>query len=529
MGARGMSGDGDGEGTMEATRMVRRRRPGVAALLALGVIGLALAIVAGRPGPGPVLATVAVGFWGVTPTITVDEVVGRAYVPARVGSGGGGVGGVQVVDTATGAVVGTVTLPGQNGGALVVAVDGRRGRAYAATNGGTRCGSTGSGLQTCTAIGAAVVALDARTGQSLPLLSVDAGHGLSIDARTGLLYALPSGGTVGGGAPTVLRAHDPHTGRVVRTIALRDDSPNGGVGALAIDGRGVGALAIDGRGVGALAIDGRGRMLVAVRVAFRPVGTATVSVDVVDLTRGRLVGHIVLPSAGFIAAYRPPLLDAARGRAYIGLSSYGSGPAQVAVIDTGRGTLVRDLATGVGFGTIAEDTRTGRVFATALGAVRTVTTRTPGGGTGTRQIPGGVGGLRVLDARSGTLLQRVPIGVGTTDVVVDERRGRVYALNIGPADARGGLTHPGTLSVVDERSGRVMRTLAVGAVPVTLALDRRHDRLLVGCYGAVGGTPNDPWAWVPSQVRRLLPVVPRPTAPSATPQGSVMVLDTTRL
>ncbi len=504
---------------MGRVRPVRRRRPGAAVLLGLGVSGLALAIVAGRSGPSSVRATVAVGFWGVAPTITVDEVVGRAYVPARVGSGGRGVGGVQVVDTATGAVVGTVTLPGQNGGALAVAVDGRRGRAYAATNGGTRCGSTGSGLQTCTAIGAAVVALDARTGQSLPLLSVDAGHGLSIDARTGLLYALPSGGTVGGGAPTVLRAHDPHTGRVVRTIALPDDSPNGGVGA----------LAIDGRGVGALAIDGRGRVLVAVRVAFRPVGAATVSVDVVDLTRGRLVGHIVLPGAGFIAAYRPPLLDAARGRAYIGLSTYGSGPAQVAVIDTGRGTLVRDLATGVGFGTIAEDTRTGRVFATALGAVRTVTTRTPGGGTGTRQVPGGVGGLRVLDARSGTLLQRVPIGVGTTDVVVDERRGRVYALNIGPADARGRLTHPGTLSVVDERSGRVMRTLAVGAVPVTLALDRRHDRLLVGCYGAVGGTPDDPWAWVPSQVRRLLPFVPRPTAPSATPQGSVMVLDTTRL
>ena len=77
---------------MGRVRPVRRRRPGAAVLLGLGVSGLALAIVAGRSGPSSVRATVAVGFWGVAPTITVDEVVGRAYVPARVGSGGGGWG-----------------------------------------------------------------------------------------------------------------------------------------------------------------------------------------------------------------------------------------------------------------------------------------------------------------------------------------------------------------------------------------------------------------------------------------------------
>jgi len=30
-------------------------------------------------------------------------------------------------------------------------------------------------------------------------------------------------------------------------------------------------------------------------------------------------------------------------------------------------------------------------------------------------------------------------------------------------------------------------------------------------------------------VRRLLPFLPRPPAPTSTPQGSVMILDTTRL
>jgi len=87
--------------------------------------------------------------------------------------------------------------------------------------------------------------------------------------------------------------------------------------------------------------------------------------------------------------------------------------------------------------------------------------------------------------------------------------------------------------VVDERTWRVMRTLAVGAAPVALALDRRHDRLLVACAGpspgVSGGTREDPWGWLPGPVRHLLPFLPRPPAPPATPQGSVTVLDTARL
>jgi len=63
---------------MEATRMVRRRRPGVAALLALGVIGLALAIVAGRPGPGPVLTTRGSAIIG-------TDLYGKLQLPENVG------------------------------------------------------------------------------------------------------------------------------------------------------------------------------------------------------------------------------------------------------------------------------------------------------------------------------------------------------------------------------------------------------------------------------------------------------------
>jgi len=519
MGARGMSGDGDGEGTMEATRMVRRRRPGVAALLALGVIGLALAIVAGRPGPGPVLTTIAVGSFSGAASLSVDEGAGRAYVVADSGGGSAGHAVVRVLDTTRATVVRTTALPGQPFGLTTVLVDARRGRAYAASTGSTSCSSSGGGPQTCTTTGAAVVVLDARTGQPLRTLAVDAGRGLALDGRTGLLYALPSaGGTPSGGPPTPgsgttrVTVIDPRTGRVVRTIAL----PGGGG---------------QGGDVGTLAIDARGGRLVVVRTfasGFRGSGTPPSAVDVVALVDGRLLRHALLRHAPLTAARFGPfgslLIDEPRERAF-----YIAG-AGVSTLDPQRGTLVRVTPTGGGVGTLVEDARTGHVFTTTLGPLRVVATGARNSGAGTQtQVPAGVGSLLMLDARSGALVRTLPIGPATTGVAVDERRGRVYVLSIGFADAHNRLTRPGTLSVVDERRGQSVRTLAVGAVPVWLALDRRHDRLLVGCIGAFGGTPDDPWGWVPGPVRRLLPFLPRPPAPTSTPQGSVLILDTTRL
>jgi len=496
---------------MDVTRMVRRRRPGVAVLLALGVIGLALAIVAGRPGPGPVLTTIAVGSFSGVASISVDEGAGRAYVVADSG-GGSGHEVVRVLDTTRATVVRTAALPGQLFGLTTVLVDARRGRAYTASTGSASCISSGGGPQTCTITGAAVVVLDARTGQPLRTLAVDAGRGLAIDGRTGLLYALPTaGGTPSGGPPTPggppthVTVIDPRTGRVVQTIAL----PGGGG---------------QGFGVGTLAIDARGGRLVVVRTfasGFRGSGTPPSAVDVVALADGRLLRHAPLPGARF-GPFGSLLIDEPRERAFF---IAGAG---VSTLDPQRGTLVRVTPTGGGVGTLVEDARTGHVFTTTLGPLRVVAMGA-GNSAARTQVPAGVGSLRMLDARSGALLRTLPIGPATTGVAVDERRGRVYVLSVGFADAHNRLTRPGTLSVVDERSGQSVRTLAVGAVPVLLALDRRHDRLLVGCIGAFGGTPDDPWGWVPGPVRRLLPFLPRPPAPTSTPQGSVMILDTTRL
>lgn len=81
---------GEGEGTMGASRTVRRRPLASAGVITLAAVALTLLVVAGvarRPPPGPVLATIAIGSWAGLPAIGVDEVAGRAYVAAR----GGGV------------------------------------------------------------------------------------------------------------------------------------------------------------------------------------------------------------------------------------------------------------------------------------------------------------------------------------------------------------------------------------------------------------------------------------------------------
>jgi len=314
---------------MEATRMVRRRRPGVAVLLALGVIGLALAIVAGRPGPGPVLTTIAVGSFSGGASLSVDEEAGRAYVVAYSGGGSAGRAVVRVLDTTRATVVRTTALPGQPFGLTTVLVDARRGRAYAASTGSTSCGSSGGGPQTCTTTGAAVVVLDARTGQPLRTLAVDAGRGLALDGRTGLLYALPSaGGTPSGGPPTSgggttrVTVIDPRTGRVVRTIVL----PGGG----------------QGFGFGTLAIDARGGRLVVVRTVpsgFGRFGAPPSAVDVVALADGRLLRHASLPGAR-VGPVPSLLIDEPRERAFV---IAGAG---VSTLDPRRGTLVRVTPTG---------------------------------------------------------------------------------------------------------------------------------------------------------------------------------------
>ena len=79
-------------------------------------------------------------------------------------------------------------------------------------------------------------------------------------------------------------------------------------------------------------------------------------------------------------------------------------------------------------------------------------------------------------------------------------------------------------------TGQVLRTVAIGAEPMSMALDDRSQRLFIGDAGdPFPPPPPDPWAWLPGPVRSRLPFVP-PHAPATQPiAGKVLVLDASHL
>src|SRR5205085_2311464 len=144
----------------------------------------------------------------------------------------------------------------------------------------------------------------------------------------------------------------------------------------------------------------------------------------------------------------------------------------VSIFDARDGTLLRSLGAREGYknssvGALVVDERAGRVFVVG-------------------------GNVSVLDARSGAVLitRRLPRtgpgGVaGRSDV--DEQSGRLfvpitYATDYQPL--------PGTVSVVDSATARVLKTVPVGLEPVSAVVDARARQLLVLCQNFTLSNPN---------------------------------------
>jgi len=111
---------------------------------------------------------------------------------------------------------------------------------------------------------------------------------------------------------------------------------------------------------------------------------------------------------------------------------------------------------------VAVDGRTGRVFAA-------------GSGSTTSQIS-------MLDAATGGLLQALTTGPAVDGSVesidLDEARGRALVLT-DPGTTGQGHGPPGRVSVLDARTGRVLRSTVVGPTPRPVALDERHGHFFV--------------------------------------------------
>src|SRR5919201_1124740 len=232
------------------------------------------------------------------------------------------------------------------------------------------------------------------------------------------------------------------------------------------------------------------------------------SVTVLDARRGAIQRTVRVGLSPLAIA-----VDERVGRAFV--VSYGSDTrtGRLSVLDTRTGTVVRTVTVGLLPQGVAVDERTGRVFVAG-------------------EDSSGLGDVSVLDVMSGRLVRSVTVGMLPTAVAVDARSGRVFVANKGPVDGNLVPLSNGTVTVLDARSGAVLRTIGVGTYPTALAVDERAGRAFV--VNASGTTVRTSQGWCERAVQWLqparLPWLPRPATPPLirSVTGSVSMLDASR-
>lgn len=121
--------------------------------------------------------------------------------------------------------------------------------------------------------------------------------------------------------------------------------------------------------------------------------------------------------------------------------------------------------------------------------------------------------LTMLDARSGRVLRTIALGAPALALAIDERRGRAVVA----------LGAPGGVDIRDVANGRRLGHIDVGGVPMAVVVDGKTGRafVLVG----QGSIPlPDPWAWIPS----WLPFLPHHERRVRRLPSHVTVLDIAR-
>jgi len=88
------------------------------------------------------------------------------------------------------------------------------------------------------------------------------------------------------------------------------------------------------------------------------------------------------------------------------------------------------------------------------------------------------GTVSVLDARSGRVIRTVPVGTAPVAVAVDARTGRAFVVNSNVFPT-GTISGPSSVSVLDTHTGALVRTVAVGQRAYTLAIDERAYTLAI--------------------------------------------------
>jgi len=357
-----------------------------------------------------------------------------------------------------------------------------------------------------------VSVLDSGTGALLRTLTVGADPvAAAVDERTGRVF-------VANGGDATVSVLDARRGAVVRTVVV-GTSPQW--------------LAVDAR---------TGRVFVPNR--------SDNTVSVLDARTGLVVRTVevsLFPSAAAV--------DEQTDRIFVRCNS-----GRVTVLDARDGAVVRTVRVGAApWGQVAVDEGAARVFVTNPHD-RTVSVLDARDGTVLRTVPIGIegyrpvvderagrvivvgpvnggGGASVLDARSGALLRTAALGYTPWPAAVSVGHGRVLVGAVGTTDSRGDAMGNGTVRAFAAGGEGTGQPIPVGIFPVDIGVDGRTGRVFVVNYGARwsdGGpvataAPEDWWTSLQRWLAARSSLVPAPRAPHPSVNGSVTVLDTSRL
>ncbi len=326
---------------------------------------------------------------------------------------------------------------------------------------------------------AGVRTLDTRTGTIVRTVSiVPEPDAIAVDEHTGLVYVASAGYSR---CALTNRCLDTGSNEVRdATISVLDARRGALVRTLTV--RHVtytGAL---------LAVDGRARRVVLVSAADSvSQAEAGTNVSVLDALGGRLLRRTHLAGGGAL----PPGVDEAAGRAYVA-TTVGHG-GRVDLFDTRNGTRARTvrldgapLALAVGSASPGSP-GSGYIAVTTLGPTGRERVTTSNGNVITTTVSIGRGSLTILDARSGALLRRVAVGIEPQALAIDARRGRILVANVAESDRRSASLGGGSVSITDARTGATVRTVPLGISPLHLALDTRTGHAIVVGYGGYTG------------------------------------------
>lgn len=236
----------------------------------------------------------------------------------------------------------------------------------------------------------------------------------------------------------------------------------------------------------ALAVDPRTHRLFVVRLLAS-------SIRVFD-RRGR----IIAPSIPVGHTPQAVAVDSVARRVFIANTTDGT----VSIIDADSLRVIRTVKMGIAPANIVVDEHTHRAFVVGEG-----------------------GGTFVLDSRTGTILRSLVVGMTTpgavgaatpNDLVLDQQHGHVFVIN-NDSDP----TSNDGISVLDSRTGGLIRHISVGSGSVAIALDQATGRVFVANRNGGGFTPD----WAPAWLRHLAPWLPAPASHGDLGSMSVVAID----